>query len=62
MAIGTFFSAAKAIPLTFLTVEAWGFMQLGARRESRSSTPFLPRWTVMFLDAIARSQIAQTTL
>ena len=30
MAFGAFFSAAEVIPLTFLTVEAWGFMQLGA--------------------------------
>ncbi|EGR95614.1 nitric-oxide reductase large subunit [Cutibacterium namnetense] len=52
MAIGAFFSAAEVIPLTFLTVEAWGFMQLGARRESRSSTPFPHRWTVMFLVAV----------
>ncbi len=30
MALGAFFSAAEVIPLTFLTVEAWGFLQLGA--------------------------------
>ena len=31
MALGAFFSAAEVIPLTFLTVEAWSFLQLGAR-------------------------------
>ena len=36
MALGAFFSAAEVIPLTFLTVEAWSFLQLGARQESRS--------------------------
>ena len=34
MALGAFFSAAEVIPLTFLTVEAWAFLQLGARQES----------------------------
>ena len=34
MALGAFFSAAEVIPLTFLTVEAWSFLQLGARQES----------------------------
>ena len=33
MALGAFFSAAEVIPLTFLTVEAWGFLQLGAQKE-----------------------------
>src|SRR5581483_4201475 len=33
MALGAFFSAAEVIPLTFLTVEAWSFLQLGARQE-----------------------------
>ena len=36
MALGAFFSAAEVIPLTFLTVEAWAFLQLGARQEKRS--------------------------
>ena len=40
MALGAFFSAAEVIPLTFLTVEAWSFLQLGAAQESRSCTPF----------------------
>ena len=35
MALGAFFSAAEVIPLTFLTVEAWSFLQLGAQQESR---------------------------
>ena len=34
MALGAFFSAAEVIPLTFLTVEAWSFLQLGARQEA----------------------------
>jgi nitric oxide reductase subunit B len=39
MALGAFFSAAEVIPLTFLTLEAWGFLQLGARQESKSRRP-----------------------
>ncbi len=52
MALGAFFSAAEVIPLTFLTVEAWSFLQLGAQQESRSPTPFPHRWAVMFLVAV----------
>ena len=53
MALGAFFSAAEVIPLTFLTVEAWSFLQLGSRQEKRSSaTPFPHRWAVMFLVAV----------
>jgi nitric oxide reductase subunit B len=52
MALGAFFSAAEVIPLTFLTVEAWSFLQLGARQESQSPTPFPHRWAVMFLVAV----------
>jgi nitric oxide reductase subunit B len=52
MALGAFFSAAEVIPLTFLTVEAWSFLQLGSAQESRSSTPFPHRWAVMFLVAV----------
>ncbi len=52
MALGAVFSAAEVIPLTFLTVEAWSFLQLGARQESRSKTPFPHRWAVMFLVAV----------
>ena len=39
MALGAFFSAAEVLPLTFLTVEAWSFLQLGAAQESRSQDP-----------------------
>ena len=35
MALGAFFSAAEVLPLTFLTVEAWSFLQLGSRQEHR---------------------------
>jgi nitric oxide reductase subunit B len=52
MALGAFFSAAEVIPLTFLTVEAWSFLQLGAAQQSRSDTPFPHRWAVMFLVAV----------
>ena len=52
MALGAFFSAMEVIPLTFLTVEAWTFLQLGAGQESRSSAPFPHRWAVMFLVAV----------
>lgn len=52
MALGAFFSALEVIPLTFLTIEAWSFLQLGARQESRSSAPFPHRWAVMFLVAV----------
>src|SRR4051812_16663595 len=52
MALGAFFSAAEVIPLTFLTVEAWSFLQLGAAQESRSQTPFPHRWAVMFLVSV----------
>ena len=52
MALGAFFSAAEVIPLTFLTFEAWSFLQLGAHQESRSRAPFPHRWAVMFLVAV----------
>src|SRR4026209_864128 len=52
MALGAFFSAAEVIRLTFLTVEAWSFLQLGAAQQSRSQTPFPHRWAVMFLVAV----------
>ncbi|HVQ96294.1 MAG TPA: cbb3-type cytochrome c oxidase subunit I [Mycobacteriales bacterium] len=52
LALGAFFSAFEVIPLTFLTVEAWSFIRLGARQESRSQTPFPHRWAVMFLVAV----------
>ena len=52
MALGAFFSALEVMPLTFLTVEAWSFLQLGAQQEQRSATPFPHRWAVMFLVAV----------
>ena len=52
MALGAFFSAAEVLPLTFLTVEAWSFLQLGSRQEQSSETPFPHRWAVMFLVAV----------
>lgn len=52
MALGAFFSAAEVIPLTFLTVEAWAFLQLGARQQSGETKPFPHRWAVMFLVAV----------
>jgi nitric oxide reductase subunit B len=52
MALGAFFSAAEVIPLTFLTLEAWSFLQLGAQEQSRSSAPFPHFWAVMFLAAV----------
>ncbi|MEO6793585.1 MAG: cbb3-type cytochrome c oxidase subunit I [Mycobacterium sp.] len=52
MAMGAFFSAAEVIPLTFLTVEAWAFLQLGARQETGDENNFPARWAVMFLVAV----------
>ncbi|MEO8814493.1 MAG: cbb3-type cytochrome c oxidase subunit I [Mycobacterium sp.] len=52
MALGAFFSAAEVIPLTFLTVEAWAFLQLGARQEAGDEHNFPARWAVMFLVAV----------
>jgi nitric oxide reductase subunit B len=52
MALGAVFSALEVIPLTFLTIEAWTFLQLGARQETRARTPFPHRWAVMFLVAV----------
>jgi nitric oxide reductase subunit B len=52
MALGAFFSAAEVIPLTFLTVEAWAFLQLGSRQQSGDGKPFPHRWAVMFLVAV----------
>ncbi len=52
MALGAFFSALEVIPLTFLTVEAWTFLQLGSRQQIRSGAPFPHRWAVMFLVAV----------
>ncbi|MEU3983785.1 cbb3-type cytochrome c oxidase subunit I [Streptomyces sp. NPDC026672] len=52
LALGATFSALEVVPLLFLTVEAWSFLQIGARRHSPSSTPFPHRWAVMFLAAV----------
>ena len=52
MALGAFFSAAEVIPLTFLTVEAWSFLQLGAQQQAKSRTPFPHYWAVMFLVSV----------
>ena len=52
MALGAFFSAAEVIPLTFLTVEAWSFLQLGAQQSSQARTPFPHFWAVMFLASV----------
>ncbi|HMT06186.1 MAG TPA: cbb3-type cytochrome c oxidase subunit I [Solirubrobacterales bacterium] len=52
MALGAFFSAIEVVPLTFLTVEAWSFLQLGANQESKSKSAFPHRWAVMFLVAV----------
>ena len=52
MALGAFFSAAEVIPLTFLTLEAWSFLQLGTAQESRARKPFPHLWAVMFLASV----------
>ena len=52
MALGAFFSAAEVIPLTFLTLEAWSFLQLGTQQGSQAQTPFPHFWAVMFLAAV----------
>ena len=52
MALGAFFSAGEVIPLTFLTIEAWSFLQLGTVQGERAATPFPHYWAVMFLAAV----------
>jgi nitric oxide reductase subunit B len=52
LALGAMFSALEVVPLLFLTVEAWSFLQLGSRRHGASNTPFPHRWAVMFLVAV----------
>jgi nitric oxide reductase subunit B len=54
MALGAFFSAAEMIPLTFLTVEAWSFLKLGARQQvgEAAAHRFPHRWAVLFLAAV----------
>jgi nitric oxide reductase subunit B len=53
MALGACFSAMEVIPLTFLTVEAWTFLHLGARQEVVGDRGAFPhRWAVLFLVAV----------
>ncbi|MDE3067100.1 MAG: cbb3-type cytochrome c oxidase subunit I [Verrucomicrobiota bacterium] len=52
MALGAFFSAAEVIPLTFLTLEAWSFLQLGAQQGAQARTAFPHFWAVMFLASV----------
>jgi nitric oxide reductase subunit B len=52
MALGAFFSAAEVIPLTFLTVEAWSFLQLGSQQGAKSRAKFPHFWAVMFLVSV----------
>jgi nitric oxide reductase subunit B len=52
MALGAFFSAAEVIPLTFLTLEAWSFLQLGTVQGEKAKTSFPHYWAVMFLAAV----------
>src|SRR5262249_33531648 len=52
MAMGAFFSAAVVIPLTFLTLESWSFLQLGTQRTSQGRSRFPHFWAVMFLAAV----------
>jgi len=52
MALGAFFSAAEVIPLTFLTLEAWSFLQLGTLQGEKAKTSFPHYWAVMFLAAV----------
>lgn len=52
MALGAVFSAAEVVPLTFLTVEAWNFLQLGTTQMAGSQKSFPHKWAVMFLVAV----------
>jgi nitric oxide reductase subunit B len=52
MALGAFLSAAEVIPLTFLTLEAWSFLQLGAHQGAQGGAPFPHFWAVMFLASV----------
>jgi nitric oxide reductase subunit B len=52
MAMGAFFSAAEVIPLTFLTLESWSFLQLGTQQHSPGRVSFPHYWAVMFLAAV----------
>ena len=46
-------AAADVIPLTFLTLEAWSFLQLGTVQSAKARTPFPHYWAVMFLAVVA---------
>jgi nitric oxide reductase subunit B len=52
MALGAFFSAAEVIPLTLLTLEAWGFLHLGSQQNAQARAPFPHYWSVMFLASV----------
>ena len=52
MALGAFFSAAEVIPLTFLTLEAWSFLQVGTVQGAKAKASFPHYWAVMFLAAV----------
>ena len=52
LALGAVFSALEVMPLTFLTVEAWSFLQLGIQQGARSQTSFPHRWAVMSLASV----------
>ena len=52
MVLGATFSAAEVIPLTFLTLEAWSFLQLGAVQGTQARTKFPHYWAVMFLASV----------
>ncbi|MBI1357035.1 MAG: nitric-oxide reductase large subunit [Acidobacteria bacterium] len=52
MALGATFSALEVVPLTFLTLEAWSFLQLGDVQTGGLSGSFPHRWAVMFLAAV----------
>jgi nitric oxide reductase subunit B len=52
MALGAVFSAGEVVPLTFLTVEAWRFIQLGRIRIDKTENTFPHYWAVMFLVAV----------
>lgn len=52
MALGATFSAAEVIPLTFLTLEAWSFLQLGAVQGVPGGAKLPHFWAVMFLASV----------
>lgn len=55
MAIASFFSAIEVVPLTLLTLEAWGFVKTARAEEgTRESKELISRhkWTIYFLMAV----------